>query len=87
MESQEVPTFEELHPYGLEPEEIQIVLWILFGFMIFSVAAYIFTAVKQTIYFGVNSRMLMDIKSKKKMCVQAGKKSKELSKNRKRLEN
>ena len=65
MESQEVPTFEELHPYGLEPEEIQIVLWILFGFMIFSVAAYIFTAVKQTIYFGVNSRMLMDIKSKK----------------------
>ena len=65
MESQEVPTFEELHPYGLEPEEIQIVLWILFGFMIFSVAAYIFTAVKQTIYFGVNSRLLMDIKSKK----------------------
>lgn len=64
MTDQEAQTFRDLHPYGLEPEQIQNVLWLLLGLMLFVILAYVFTAIKQVMNFGVSSRTLMGMKPK-----------------------
>lgn len=64
MAEQETPTFQDLHPYGLEPEQIQNALWLLLALMLFAILAYVFTAIKQVINFGPSGRTLMGMKPK-----------------------
>lgn len=64
MSDQENPTFQDLHPYALEPEQIQNALLVLLGLMIFVILAYIFTAIKQVRDFGPSGRTLMGMKPK-----------------------
>jgi hypothetical protein len=64
MTDQETSTFRDLHPYGLEPEQIQNALWVLLALMLFAILAYIFTAIRQVRDFGASGRTLMGMKPK-----------------------
>jgi hypothetical protein len=59
-----VPSFEDTHPYGWQPEQVQGAIWLLLGLMLFAIVSYVLTAITQCIHHGVSARSLMGMKPK-----------------------
>lgn len=70
-ESTGVPSFEDTHPYGWQPEQVQGAIWLLLGLMLFAIASYILTAITQCIHYGVSSRSLMGMKPKNEKSIRS----------------